>query len=86
MCEKLENEVAILLNNNYLTQYHGNNVVFFSGIPENVPNNNLESTVISVMSDIEIEVEPMKGGGGVGGWGRMRGWNKDVLGGKKSKN
>ena len=67
MCEKLENEVVILLNNNYLTQYHGNNVVFFSGIPENVPDNNLESTVISVMSDIEIEVEPMKGGVGGGG-------------------
>ena len=57
MCEKLENKLAILLNNNYLTQY-GNNVVFFGGIPENVPDNNLESTVISVVSDIEIEVEP----------------------------
>ena len=73
MCEKLENEVAILLNNNYLTQHHGNNVVFFSGIPENVPDNNLESTVISVMSDIEIEVEPMKGGVGGGGVGSGEG-------------
>ena len=28
------------------------------GIPENLPDNNLESTVISVLSDIDLPVEP----------------------------
>ena len=30
----------------------------FSGIPENVPDNNLESMVESVLSDIDVHVEP----------------------------
>ena len=30
----------------------------FSGIPENVPDNNLESMVESVLSDIDVQVEP----------------------------
>ena len=34
-----------------------NNVVFLSGIPENVPDNNLESTVISVLLDTDVQVE-----------------------------
>ena len=32
--------------------------VEYSRIPENVPDNNLESTVISVLSDIDVQVEP----------------------------
>ena len=41
-----------------MAQYDRWNNVVFSGIPENVPDNNLESTVISVLSDIDLQVEP----------------------------
>ena len=52
-CEKLENRVAILESN------HNDGILnVFSGIPENVPDNNLESTVISVLSDNDVQVEP----------------------------
>ena len=58
-CEKLENRVVILeSNHNDLAQYGRRNNVVFSGIPENVPNNNLESLVISVLSDITVQVKP----------------------------
>ena len=58
-CKKLENRVAILQPNyNDLAQYDRRNNVVFSGIPENVPDNNLESTVISVLSEIDVQVEP----------------------------
>ena len=58
-CEKLENRVAILeSNHNDLAQYGRQNNIVFSGIPENVPDNNLESTVISVLSDNDVQVKP----------------------------
>ena len=44
-CAKLEDRVAILESNHNLAQYGRHNNVVFSGIPENVPDNNLESTV-----------------------------------------
>ena len=57
--EKLENRVAVLeSNHNDLALYGRRNNVVFSGIPENVPDNNLESAVISVFSDINVQVEP----------------------------
>ena len=57
-CGKLRNKVAILEpNHNDLAQYGRCNTVVFSGIPENVPDNNLESTVISLLSDIDVQVE-----------------------------
>ena len=52
-CEKLEYRVAILESNqNDLVHYGTHNNVIFSGTPENVPNNNFASTVISVFSDM----------------------------------
>ena len=57
-CEKLENRVGILeSNHNDLAQYGRRNSVVVSGIHENVPDNNLESMVISVLSDIDVQVE-----------------------------
>ena len=57
-CAKLENRVNILeSNHNDLAQYGRCNNVVFSGIPENVPDNNLESTVISVLLEIDVQVE-----------------------------
>ena len=41
-----------------MAQYGRHKNVVFSGIPENVPDNNLESTVISVLSDIDMQMEP----------------------------
>ena len=57
-CEKLENRADRLETNNDLAQYGRHNNVIFSGIPENVPDNNLESIVILVLSDIDVQVEP----------------------------
>ena len=57
-CAKLENRVAILeSNHNDLAQYGRLNNVVSSGFPENVPDNNLESMVISVLLDIDVQVE-----------------------------
>ena len=57
-CAKLENRVAILeSNHNDLAQYGRLNNVVSSGFPENVPDNNLESMVISVLLDIDLQVE-----------------------------
>ena len=57
-CEKLENRVAILeSNHNDLVQYGRCNNIVFRGIPENVSDNNLESTAIAVLSDINVQVE-----------------------------
>ena len=57
-CAKLENRVVILeSNHNDLAQYGRHNNIVFSGIPKNVPDNNLESTVISVLSEIDVQVE-----------------------------
>lgn len=51
--------VATIQSNHIdLVQYHRHNNVVFSGIPENLSDNNLESTVISALSDIDIEVKP----------------------------
>ena len=51
--------VAILeSNHNDLAQYGRRNNIVFSGIPDNVADNNSESTVISVLSDIDVQVEP----------------------------
>ena len=56
---KCENRVGILeSNHNDLAQYGRRNSVVFSGIHENVPDNNLESMVISVLPDIDVQVEP----------------------------
>ena len=58
-CEKLENRIAILeSNHNDLAQYGRQNNAVFIGIPENLPDNNLESMVISVLSDNDVQVEP----------------------------
>ena len=58
-CEKLENRGAILeSSHNDLAQYGTCKNVVFSGIPENVPDNNLESMVISVLLDIGVQVKP----------------------------
>ena len=55
---KCENRVGILeSNHNDLAQYGRRNSVVFSGIHQNVPGNNLKSMVISVLSDIDVQVE-----------------------------
>ena len=57
--EKLENTFAILESNHInLAQYGRHNNVVFSGIPESVPDNNLDSMVISALLDIDVLVEP----------------------------
>ena len=45
-------------NHNNLVHYDKRINVFLSAIPENVPDNNLERTVISVLSNIDVQVEP----------------------------
>ena len=56
--KNLKTELPYLNRINDLAQYGRQNNIVFSGIPENVPDNNLESTVISVLSDNDVQVEP----------------------------
>lgn len=57
--EKIENIVTILeSNHNDLAQYGRHNNAVSSRIPENVPDNDLENIVLSVMLDIDVKVEP----------------------------
>ena len=57
--EKLENRFAIVESNYDGLAQHGRcNIVAFSGISENAPDNKLQRTVILVLSNIDVEVEP----------------------------
>ena len=57
--EKLENRFATVESNyDGLAQHGRRNIVVFSGISENAPDNKLQSTVILVLSNIDVEVEP----------------------------
>ena len=57
--EKLENRFATVESNyDGLAQRGRRNIVVFSGISENAPDNKLQSTVILVLSNIDVEVEP----------------------------
>ena len=56
-CSTLENKVVTLEQNLYsLGQYGRRNNLVLSGIPESIPNNQLENTVASILSDIGVNI------------------------------
>ena len=58
-CSKLENDVISNESSvNALEQYGRRNNIAVSGIPVHVSDRDLEETVISVLSDIEVNVSP----------------------------
>ena len=58
-CSKLENDVISNESSvNALEQYGRRNNIAVSGIPVHVSYRDLEETVISVLSDIEVNVSP----------------------------
>ena len=57
-CSTLENKVITLEQNlNSLGQYGRRKNLVLSGIPENIPDNQLENTVASILSDIGINIQ-----------------------------
>ena len=57
-CNKLEAKIAKLeTEQNSLVQYGRRNNIVFSGMPDSIDDNNLENTVISMMSDINVNIE-----------------------------
>ena len=58
-CSKLENDVISNESSvNALEQYGRRNNIVASGIPAHVSESDLEETVISVLSDMEVNVSP----------------------------
>ena len=57
-CQQLENRVAFIESSHDALEQHGrrNNLVI-SGIPDSVQDSELESTVTSILSDIDVNVE-----------------------------
>ena len=57
-CNKLEAKIVKLeTEQNSLAQYGRKNNIVISGIPDSIDDNNLENTVIFMMSDININIE-----------------------------
>ena len=57
-CQQLENRVALIeSSHDALEQYGRRNNLVISGIPDSVQDSDLESTVTSILSDIDVNVE-----------------------------
>ena len=56
-CNKLEAKIVKLETENSLAQYGRINNIVISGIPDSTDDNNLENTVISMMSNINVNIE-----------------------------
>ena len=57
-CQQLENRVALIeSSHDALDQYGRRNNLVISGIPDSVQDSDLESTVTSILSDIDVNVE-----------------------------
>ena len=57
-CQQFENRVALTeLSHDALEQYSRRNSIVISGIPDSVQDSDLESTVTSILSDTDVNVE-----------------------------
>ena len=57
-CSTLENKMATLKQNlNSLGQYGRRNNLVLSDIPESIPDNQLENTVASILSDVGVSIQ-----------------------------
>ena len=56
-CDKLENKVVSLESSiNQVEQYGWRNNTAISGIPDDISDNDLESTVFNIMKDIDVDI------------------------------
>ena len=59
-CQQLENRLAFIeSSHDALEQYGRRNNLVISGIPDSVQDSELESTVTSILSDIDVNVESL---------------------------
>ena len=57
-CSKLESKVVDLESSmNHIEQYGRRNNIVISGIPDDINDNSLESTVISIMKDVDVNID-----------------------------
>ena len=57
-CQQWENRVVLIeLSHDALEQYGRRNILVISGIPDSVQDSDLESTVTSILSDTDVNVE-----------------------------
>ena len=56
-CNKLENKVVFLESSiNQVEQYCRRNNIVISGIPDDISDNDLESTVSDIMKDVDVDI------------------------------
>ena len=56
-CNKLENEIVSLVSStNQVEQYGRRNNIVISGISDDISDNDLESTVINIMKDVDVDI------------------------------
>ena len=56
-CSKLENKTVSLESSiNQVEQYGRRNNIVISGIPDDISDNDLESTVVDIMKDVDVDI------------------------------
>ena len=56
-CSKLENKVVSLESSiNQVEQYGRRNNIVISGIPDDISDNDLESTAVDIMKDVDVDI------------------------------
>ena len=56
-CSKLENKIVSLESSiNQVEQYDRRNNIVISGIPDDISDNDLESTVVDIMKDVDVDI------------------------------
>ena len=56
-CSKLENKIVSLESSiNQVEQYGRRNNIVISGIPDDISDNGLESTVVDIMKDVDVDI------------------------------
>ena len=56
-CSKLENKIVSLEPSiNQVEQYGRRNNIVISGIPDDISDNDLESTVVDIMKDVDVDI------------------------------
>ena len=56
-CSKLENKIVSLESSiNQVEQYGRRNNIVISGIPDDISDNDLESTVVDIMKDVDVDI------------------------------
>ena len=81
-CNKLENKIVSLVSStNQVEQYGRRNNIVISGIPDDISDNDLESTVIDIMKDVDVDINSsdLEGCHKIGKSGRRTASKKTVV-------